>query len=60
MFVKQVQSLDGKIKYPKAQIYCKIGGGERLEITYDYELPLASRLLSELAALRFLRRTLGS
>ena len=36
MFVKQVQSLDGKIKYPKAQIYCKIGGGERLEITYDY------------------------
>jgi len=36
MFVKHVQDLSGKIKYPKEQIYCKIGGGERLEITYDY------------------------
>lgn len=36
MFVKHVESLDGKITYPRKDIFCKIGGGERLEITYDY------------------------
>ena len=29
-------SKEGKIKYPREEIYCSIGGGERLEIVYDY------------------------